>query len=68
MSWEEELINLYEKNSSQAGKIQYKHSRKTEKMKNSLCSPAAFPYYGDSPDSGDAQCRGRISGGGESGE
>ena len=32
MSWEEELINLYEKNSSQAGEIQYKTFQKNGKV------------------------------------
>ena len=31
MSWEEELIRLYDKNSSQAGKIQYKQIKKNGK-------------------------------------
>lgn len=31
MSWEEELINLYDKNSVQAGKIQYKQFQKDKK-------------------------------------
>lgn len=31
MSWEEELISLYDKNSAQVGKIQYKLFKKNEK-------------------------------------
>lgn len=34
MSWEEELIRLYDKNSSQAGKIQYKPIKKNGKDEN----------------------------------